>query len=99
MNLSLSKNSFMHITKPPHKLVRYFSFGSRSSRDIQDRNSKGTAGQIFAGKAACGRKLVQHLPVCALPGCHRLCCTSAFIMTGTVHIISEKYRVLLFNLS
>lgn len=87
MNLSLSKNSFMHITKPPHKLVRYFSFGSYSSRDIQDRNSKGTAGQIFAGKAACGKKLVQHLPVCALPGCHSLYYTIAFIKNGVVHII------------
>lgn len=58
MNLSLSKNSFMHITKPPHKLVQYFSFGSHSSRDIQDRNSKGTVGQLYAGKSAYGRKLV-----------------------------------------
>jgi len=62
----------MCITKPPHKLVKYISLGSHVSRDIQDRNSKGTAGQIYAGKATYGRKLLQHLPAYAMLGCQRL---------------------------
>lgn len=72
MDSSLSKNSFMRVAKPPRKLVQYFSLGSRFSREIQDRNSKRAAGQVSAGKAARGRKLVEHLPACAVPACRCL---------------------------